>query len=425
MASVAKMTLVLPAEPAQTSSIPRLRVLIVCSHPVQYATPIFQVLAKDSRVDVQVAYCSMQGAEPAVDPGFGVEVRWDIPLLSGYSWQHVPNHSWSPRLDTFFGLFNLGIWRLISRGKFDAVVVHTGYVCATFWIAAVAAKWKRARFLFGTDAHDLSPRDAKKWKVWIKRRLWPCLFRLADSVLVVSSGGVALMRSLRIPEDRITLVPFCVDNGWWIENSDRVGRAAVRARWKVPENATVVLFCAKLQPWKRPQDLLRAFAQVSGPNTHLVFAGDGALRSTLESEAKTLGVDSRVLFLGFANQSVLPEVYTASDLFVLPSEYEPFGLVVNEAMLCQRPVIVSDRVGARFDLVREGETGYIFPCGDVDALARILQRALSDPPLLHRMGAAAREQMAGWSHVDYARALVNAICKIPGTRGDARITAIV
>jgi glycosyltransferase involved in cell wall biosynthesis len=412
MASVAKMTSVLPVKPAQTSASPRLRVLIVCSHPVQYATPIFQVIAKDPGVDLHVAYCSMQGAKPEVDPGFGVEVKWDIPLLSGYSWQHVPNHSWGPRLDTFFGLFNPGIWRLISLGKFDAVVVHTGYVCATFWIAAAAAKWKGTPFLFGTDAHDLSPRDAKKWKIWIKRWLWPRLFRLADSVLVVSSGGVALMRSLGIPEDRITLVPFCVDNGWWIENSDRVDRSAVRARWKVPENATVVLFCAKLQPWKRPQDLLRAFAQVSGSNTYLVFAGDGALRSTLESETKTLGVESRVLFLGFANQSVLPEVYTASDVLVLPSEYEPFGLVVNEAMLCQLPVIVSDRVGARFDLVREDKTGYIFSWGDVDALAGILRTA-------------AREQMAGWSHVDYARALVNAVCKVSGTRGDARITVIV
>jgi glycosyltransferase involved in cell wall biosynthesis len=403
----------------------RLRVLVVGSHPVQYATPIFQVLAKDPRVDLHVAYCSMQGAEPDVDPDFGVEVKWDIPLLTGYSWQHVPNHSWRPRLDTFFGLFNPGIWRLISRGKFDAVVVHTGYVRATFWIAAAAAKWKRARLLFGTDAHDLSARDARKWKAWIKRMLWPCLFRLADIVLVVSSGGVALMRSLGIPEDRITLVPFCVDNGWWIEKSDRVDRAAVRAQWNVPESATVVLFCAKLQPWKRPQDLLRAFAQNADSNAYLVIAGDGALRSTLESEAKTLGIASRVRFLGFANQSVLPEVYTASDIFVLPSEYEPFGLVVNEAMLCRLPAIVSDRVGARFDLVREGETGYIFPCGDIDALAEILRRALGDPPRLHGMGRSARERMAGWSHVDYANSLANAICRVSGIPGDARITSIV
>lgn len=344
-------------------------------------------------------------------------MKWDVPLLDGYPWRHVPNRSWRPGLGTFFGLFNPGIWRLISEGGFDAVILYTGYLCATFWIALAAAKWKGARVLFGTDAYDLSPRDAKRWKIWIKRKLWPRLFRFADVVLVVSSGGVALMRALGIPEKRIALVPFCVDNDWWIEKSDRVDRASVRVRWNVAENAAVVLYCAKLQPWKRPQDLLRAFVRVGDSNAYLVFAGDGALRPALESEAKTLGVDARVRFLGFANQSVLPELYKAADVLVLPSDYEPFGLVVNEAMLCQVPVIVSDRVGARFDLVREGETGYIFPCGDVNALAAMLTRALSDLSLLHGMGTAARQRMSSWSPADYAGALVQSILRVAEARG--------
>lgn len=387
----------------------RLRVLLVSSHPVQYAAPIFRVLAKDPRVEIQVAFCGMQGAESHFDPGFGVEVKWDVPLLDGYSWVCLPNRSVTHRESSFFGLFNPGIWQLISRGKFDAVVLYTGYVCATFWIALAAAKWKRASVLFGTDAHDIAPIDAKRWKRPVKRWLWPRLFRLADIVLVVSSGGRALMRSLGIPEERIGLVPFCVDNDWWMEKSRSVDRAAVRARWGVPAGAAVVLFCAKLQSWKRPQDLLRAFAKSAGADAYLVFAGDGVLRPTLESEAESLGISRRVRFLGFVNQSVLPETYVASDVLVLPSQYEAFGLVANEAMLCRCPVIVSDHVGARFDLVREGETGYVFPCGDVDALAATLQRALSNRQILCSMGEAARARMANWSHVDYARALVQSV----------------
>jgi glycosyltransferase involved in cell wall biosynthesis len=394
-----------------------LRVLLVSSHPVQYATPIFQVLAKDPRVEIQVAYCGMQGAETKIDPGFGVPVKWDIPLLDGYPWLCLPNRSRAPGSGFFFGLFNPGIWGLISRGKFDAVVLYTGYICATFWMALAAAKWERARVLFGTDAHDLAARDGKRWKLWVKRWFWPVLFRLADVVIIVSSGGASLMRSLGIREDCIVVVPFCVDNDWWIERSNRVDRAAVRARWGVPEDAAAILFCAKLQPWKRPQDVLRAFAKTRVADAYLVFAGDGALRSALESEAESLGITGRVRFLGFVNQSALPEVYTASDLMVLPSDHEPFGLVVNEAMLCRCPVVVSDRVGARFDLVREGETGYVFACGDVEGLATILRRALNDRGALRRMGEAARDRMASWSHVDYARALVGAISKAVGTRG--------
>jgi glycosyltransferase involved in cell wall biosynthesis len=397
-----------------------LRVLLVSSHPVQYATPIYRLLAKNPLVEIQVAYCSMQGAESSVDRDFGVEVKWDIPLLDGYPWTQVPNRSWRPRLGSFFGLFNPGIWRLISRGNFDAVVVYTGYVCATFWIAMAAAKWKGARLLFGTDAHDLSPRDARKWKTWVKRRFWPLLFGLADMVIIVSSGGAGLMRSLGIPDSRIALVPFCVDNDWWTEKSDCVNRPAVRARWNVPENAAVVLFCAKLQLWKRPQDLLRAFVRVAGTDAYtdayLVFAGDGTLRAALESEAQSLGIADKVRFLGFVNQSGLPEIYTASDILVLPSEYEPFGLVVNEAMLCRCPTIVSDRVGARFDLVMEGKTGYVFRCGDIEALAATLRRALNDRALLEKMGEASRNRMADWSPAEYAEVLVQSISKVAGVR---------
>ena len=147
--------------------------------------------------------------------------------------------------------------RQFRRGR----LIHGLCVC-TFWIALAAAKWNRVPVFFGTDAHELAPRDHKDWKVWVKRWLWPRLFGLADVVLAPSSGTAALMRSLGIPEDRIAVTPYCVDNDWWIEQSAKVDRRAVRARWNVPDDALAILFCAKLQPWKRPQDLLRAFAQV-------------------------------------------------------------------------------------------------------------------------------------------------------------------
>jgi glycosyltransferase involved in cell wall biosynthesis len=378
----------------------RPRVLLVATHPVQYSSPIFRLMAKDPRVDIKVAYCSMQGAESQLDPGFGIEVKWDTPLLDGYPWEYVPNRSPVPKGGSFLRFFNPGIWRMISRSYFDAVVLYTGYVSATFWIALAAAKWCRVPVLFGTDAHELAPRDSKKWKVSVKRLLWPRLFRLADVVIAPSSATVALMLSLGIPADNVVLTPYCVDNQWWLEQSRKVNRLAVRARWDVPDHAIVVLFCAKLQPWKRPQDLLRAFAQVANPDTYLVFAGEGPQRAALEFEAKSLRIAERTRFLGFVNQSELPNVYTSSDIFVLPSESEPFGVVVNEAMLCGCPVIVSDRVGAGFDLVREGETGFVFPAGNVTSLASVLRRALGDRQHLHEMGEEARGRMVHWSPAD-------------------------
>jgi glycosyltransferase involved in cell wall biosynthesis len=116
-----------------------------------------------------------------------------------------------------------------------------------------------------------------------------------------------------------------------------------------------------------------------------------------------------VRFLGFVNQSQLPSVYRAADLFVLPSLFEPFGLVVNEAMLCGLPVAVSDRVGAKYDLVRPDENGYVFPAGDVEALAAILRQILPDGEKRARMGGAARRRMETWSPREYTDSVVRAV----------------
>jgi len=387
----------------------RHRVLFIASNPVQYASPMFRRMAQHPKLDIQVAYCSMQGAESGKDPEFGVDVKWDVPLLEGYPWVRVPNRSTRPGLGRFFGLINPGLWRLIKSGSYDAVVAYTGYACVSFWIAMAAAKFNRTAFFFGTDAHGLAARDGKSWKISLKRLVWPRLFSLADIVIVPSSRSVAMMRSLGIPEERLALTPYVVDNEWWARQAELVNRSAVRASWGVPENAPVVLFCAKLQPWKRPLDLLRAFAKANVADSHLVYAGDGPLRREVESMAVSLGVAERVRFIGFTNQSQLPAVYRASDLLVLPSEYEPFGVVVNEAMLCGCATAVSDRVGAGYDLVSDGQNGYVFPCGNVDGLAAILRDALSDPRRLRRMGESARTRIDTWSPAQNIQALVGAL----------------
>ena len=217
------------------------------------------------------------------------------------------------------------------------------------------------------------------------------------------------MRSLGIAPERISLIPFVVDNDWWTEKSKLVDRDAVRSDWGVTSGQQVILFCAKLQPWKRPADLLRAFSSLNLSNAILVFAGEGPLLAQLEAEAKKLGVASRVRFLGFVNQSQLPAVYTSADLFVIPSEYDPCPVVVCEAMLCGLPVVLSDQISGRFDLVRPGETGDIFPCGDINALAASIQKLLPDAVALAEMKLNALRRMATWSPQENVGATVEAI----------------
>ncbi|HKT24218.1 MAG TPA: glycosyltransferase [Terriglobales bacterium] len=322
------------------------------------------------------------------------------------------NRSLRPRIGSFFGLLNLEVWRLIRRGQFDAVVVYTGYAYATFWLALSCAKITRIPIIFGTDATSFLPRDKKSWKLPVKRRLLPWIFRRADGVIIPSEAGRNFILNMGISASRVSLTPFVVDNAWWQKRASEVDRRAVRESWKIPEEALVVIFCAKLQPWKRPDDALRAFARADVRDAYLVFAGDGPMRASLEAQAQSLGVAHRVRFLGFLNQTALPSAYRSADLFVLTSEYDPCPAVVCEAMLCGCPVILSDHARGRFDLVRDGDTGFIFPCGDINRLAAIFTEMFNDRARLGELRRRSLARMETWTPRDNVNALVRAVQKV-------------
>src|SRR6516225_10620996 len=94
----------------------RYKVLALASHPVQYMAPNFRRLAKREEIDLQVAYCSLDGAEPARDPDFQIDVQWDVPLLDGYDWALVSSADRRPR--KLPSAFNLDLWRIVRKGTF-------------------------------------------------------------------------------------------------------------------------------------------------------------------------------------------------------------------------------------------------------------------------------------------------------------------
>jgi glycosyltransferase involved in cell wall biosynthesis len=139
-----------------------------------------------------------------------------------------------------------------------------------------------------------------------------------------------------------------------------------------------------------------------------VLVGTGPEESSLRLEAAALGVESRVRFAGLVAYDRLPEAYAAADVVVVPSSNEPWGLPVNEAMVCGRPVVASDRVGSAADLVQDGVTGVIYPCGDTTRLAAALDGILGDPTRAVTMGRAARTRMDDWSPAANADAVAAA-----------------
>jgi glycosyltransferase involved in cell wall biosynthesis len=401
---------------AMRSDEGRARVLVVSTHPVQYAAPQYRRLAADERVELTVLFLSMASVEGAVDEDFGMTVRWDVPLLEGFRWSYPPNRSPRPSVHRFFGLVNPGVWGFIRRAQADVVVLY-GYRAASFWMAWAAARASRASVVWTTDATTLDQRNGRSWKKWLKGLVLPWVFRTGDATFVPSSRGRRFLLSLGLAHERVHVTPYAVDNDSFASRADLADSIETRRAWDLPKEAFTALFVGKLVEWKRPDDLMRAAAIV--PDTCVVFAGEGVLRDRLTALAASLGISERVRFLGFVNQTELPAVYRAADVLVLPSAFEPFGLVVNEAFACETPAIASDACGCVEDLIVEGETGFSFPSGDVAALADRL-RWIQDRGARERMAAGARARISEWGPEANLEASVAVFRELAARRRDLR-----
>lgn len=380
-------------------------VLIVATHPVQYAAPVYRAYAHRDDLEPTVAFCSLAGAQATFDPGFGVEIEWDVPILEGYPWVEVPNRAPRPDVGTFFGSINPSIWSLIRRRRFD-VVVCFGYRSITFWLAYVAARTVGARFIWASEAHNWESRRPRGWKAPLKRAIIPWIYRRADACIAVSTRTVRFLTSIGVRRERIFFTPFVVDTAYFAERAAAADRDAARSARGIPADAFVALQVGRLTPYKRPEDLLAAVAEV--PGVHAVIAGSGPLEEALREQATALGIEGRVHFLGFINQSELPEVYALADVLVVPSEWENYPLVVPEAVACGLPVVLTDSCSAAGDVAVDGENAFVVSVADVPALVDRIGRLARDPELRARMAADARDKMVRWTPERHAAAFAAA-----------------
>jgi len=382
------------------------RLLIVVSHPIQYFVPLFRELARREDVSLLISYRSKAGLEKYFDEGFQREIEWDIPLLEGYRYQFLKGdggHSW----------FDFTALREIWRFDPQVVLVH-GYDSPLNLAVMGMARLSRRRVLMRGDTRPMPYHAGSTLKRGLKR----LIFRLVDGCVSVGSENRKYYESLGVRRDAIYFAPFSVDNAAFDLG---IGRAAARVEqrtaWGIAPDAKVVLFASKLVGRKRAADLVAAMDIVrrTDDDAVLVIAGTGPEEEALRAIAATVPV--RTIFAGFRNQSEMPALLAASDIFVLPSEEEPWGLIVNEAMAAGLPVVVSDDVGAAPDLVEGKGTGFVYPAGDVGQLAMVLERLLQSPDMREHMGRAARDLIRAWDVAPSADGIVAAAQAVVGGRG--------
>jgi glycosyltransferase involved in cell wall biosynthesis len=335
------------------------RVTVVSPEPTPYRAPLFDRIATRDDIDLTVLYA----ARTVAGRSWSVDLRHRATFLRGVG---APGAGRVLRHDY---PLTPGVFRSLGASAPD-VVVASGW--STFASQAAVA-WSRARrvpYVLHVESHDLDPRPA--WRRAVKDTVASRVIRGAAGVLVVGSAARESVVARGASSVRVFANTIDVDR--WIERAQATPRRA--------HDEVVVLSVGRDVP-EKGFDILRA-----------ACAGAGVQLETIT---------------GGLPEEELAQRYVEADIFALLSRHEPWGVVVNEAAASALPLVLSDRVGAAYDLLRDGENGYLVRVEDAGATADAIRELAANAELRRAMGERSRELVRGWNYDVSVEAFVAAV----------------
>jgi glycosyltransferase involved in cell wall biosynthesis len=334
------------------------RVTVVSPEPTPYRAPLFDRIAAREDIALTVIYASHTVAGRS----------WSVELHHPHRFLHGVGVPGARRILRHDYPLTLGVTAAL-RDSAPEVVVVSGW--STF-AAQTAIAWCRARhvpYVLHVESHDLDPRPP--WRRAVKNAVASPAIRGARSVLVV---GSAARRSVEARgATRVAIFANTIDVERWIERAETLPRPT--------HEGVVVLSVGRNVPEKAFDILAQACAE-AGVRLETVTGG--------------------------LNEDELARRYAAADVFALLSRHEPWGVVVNEAAASGLPLVLSDRVGAAYDLLYDSENGFLVPANDVQAAARAFGELAADPDLRRRMGERSRDLVRAWDYDASVEAFVAA-----------------
>lgn len=379
-----------------------MRLAIIGIAPAPYRDRLFERIASAPDVELRVFYLhsrdSLRGwtAAPLSYPAEYV------PSLTPEHYYHTP----------IFGAVNPSLPRMLAAFGADCLLIYGHSFLAQFEAMRWAVK-QRIPYFLRCDSNPfniVASRNGRpaRWrgaKSWMIRKVTA----RAAGVLTIGEANSRFWEHYGVPANKRIFAPFSVDNEWFQRETSRqrARRIELRRELELPEGR-IVLFAGRFVPAKNLERLLAAWRDFDRSGLSLLLTGggplDGALRETVRREGFR-----NVHFRPFQAQAEMPRYYAVADGLILPSLFEPWGLVVNEAMAAGLPVFVSDRCGCAEDLVQPGENGSIFDPFEVDRIRECLGAfaAFSDGDL-ERMGQRSREMIEPWSANQAAASILEA-----------------
>jgi glycosyltransferase involved in cell wall biosynthesis len=377
--------------------IPRLVILTEIIAP--YRIPVFNALANRRELDLHVVFLSE--TDPSVR-------EWRIYKNEiNFNYDVLP--SWRRRLGKYNVLINRQVCSTLNRIRPDAVLCG-GYSYLTSWQAAYWARTHRVPLLLWSESTALDKRQRHRPVEFLKAQF----LHMCRAFIVPGRSSYKYLQDFGIPDQRIFTAPNAVDITLFSTSvhDARRNQMQVRARCSLP--LRYFLYVGRLVKTKGVFELLEAYAQIDTEiraKVGLVFVGDGEDRAELMERASQI-VSGTIQFTGFVHREGLSDFYALADALIFPTHSDTWGLVVNEAMSCGAPVIVTSVAGCVADLVQDGWNGFVISPQDRTQLAAAMARLASDSELRTEMGSRSRSRIEAYSPEAWAAGLVHAVRSI-------------
>ena len=379
------------------------RLVILTEIISPYRIPLFNALAQHTGVDLHVVFLA------ETDPGLR---QWQVYKEEiRFSYQVLP--SWRRRVGKYNALLNRGVGRALAEAAPD-VILCGGYNYIASWQSLTWARGRGIPYFLWSESNAMELRRGHAVVEFLKSEF----LRRCTGFVVPGRSAEEYLRSRRLNDDRIFIAPNAVDNDLFSGAAAEARQNAAARREELFLPARYFLFAGRLVREKGVFELLSAYAELEASMRQqigLVFVGDGGSRQQLEQAAASIfpGV---IKFAGFAQRDQLPSYYGLAEMLILPTYTDTWGLVVNEAMACALPVILSRAAGCAIDLVKENWNGLLVAPRDVSSLTLAMRSLANQPDLRAAMGANSEQHISHYSPREWSRGIARIVEATGATR---------
>jgi glycosyltransferase involved in cell wall biosynthesis len=330
----------------------------ILSHPIQYQVPLIRYLSKN-KINILVSYRSNISVKKFYDPGFKKNIKWNVDLLKGYNFKFLkfigPN-----KVNSIFPL-TTDVFNILRDKGINVVWLHGCKNWFNLVIIFLNIFFKKKIFLRDETNHFSRNRN-------LLNKIFNLIFYIlinnfVDVFLAIGKANKQYYIDNNISKKKIVNVPYVVDNDFFKNKQNLKNNKKIK-----------FLFVAKLQ-FKKGIDLLLEVILNNKNNKDFLNYGEFSIVGSGEFEKYCKDFIQKnnlknVRLFNFQNQKQLRSFYNKSDVLILPSRREPWGLVINEAMAAGNAIIASDKVGSAADLVIDNYNGKVFQSGNVQDLEK-------------------------------------------------------